>query len=161
MKCHSVIKWCCISCMLNYDWINWIQNILFFTVLIRDNANEIFVSVILLALCNMRWLEDGWHAGIYALLLEHREACLFGNFSFRRNRLANFGRYFSSSWFYYTHKKRWQLLDKCLCLFMSILCCQACALYNNWWPMLSGEIKHSWNMILVYCIFVSFHWWYC
>jgi hypothetical protein len=42
-----------------------------------------------------------------------------------------------------------------------VLCCQACALYNNWWPMLSGEIKHHLNMIPVYYIFVSFHCWDC
>jgi hypothetical protein len=46
--------------------------------------------------------------------------------------------------------ERWQLLGKNVTVYSHLfLCCQACALYNNWWPMLSGEIKHNWNTIAV------------
>lgn len=42
---------------------------------------------------NMRWLGDGRITRISTFLFEHRETCIFGNFSLWRNCLADFGQY--------------------------------------------------------------------
>lgn len=58
---------------------------------------------------------------------------------------------------------RWQLIgnNTTVYLHLSSVLCQACALYNNWWPMLSGELEHHWNLNPISSVscFYSFHWW--
>lgn len=68
-------------------------------------------------------------------LLAHRAACSFGNSGVRWNRVANFGLYF------YFNPDSFLIFcttpSPSLVLFYMMF--QACALYNNWWPLLTGS----------------------